>query len=138
LRKLARDGELPPLLVMWISGLQCYVVLDGHDRLQAAVLEGTTPHALGLNGLREEPLTLTTAHQMQAERIAATLGSIPRGGRPYSVDSINRVLIEAFDDRPRVEVVTRAWPLTGGSASWMNQVRSQLARVFNADPGMID
>jgi hypothetical protein len=32
-RKHARDGTLPPALLAWISALDGYVVLDGHDRL---------------------------------------------------------------------------------------------------------
>jgi hypothetical protein len=36
-RKQARDGVLPPVLLWWISGLDLYVVLDGHDRLVAAL-----------------------------------------------------------------------------------------------------
>ncbi|MGW2157615.1 hypothetical protein [Nonomuraea sp. NPDC001699] len=35
-RKQAREGILPPALLWWFSGLHCYVILDGHDRLVAA------------------------------------------------------------------------------------------------------
>jgi hypothetical protein len=38
-RKLARDGILPPVLLWWISGFDCHVVLDGHARLAAALAE---------------------------------------------------------------------------------------------------
>ncbi len=111
-------------------------MVDGHDRLHAAVLEGAAPHALALVGPREERPTLTVAAQLQAERVAATLANA-QSGRHYSVDSINRVLIEAYDDRPRVKLVTRAWPLMGGSPLWMKQVRSRLSHVLDADFGMI-
>ena len=138
-RKIARQGKLPPLLLMWISGLQRYIVLDGHDRLHAAILEGTTPRALGLLGFREEPALLTDAAGLQAESIAAAVAANPnpRGGRPYSVDSVNRLLLEAYDDRMRLKLVTRAWPLTGGCSAWMQQVRSQLANAADPDLNMI-
>ena len=32
-RKQVDEGILAPVLLWWISGLDCYVVLDGHDRL---------------------------------------------------------------------------------------------------------
>jgi hypothetical protein len=138
-RKMARDGKLPPILLMWISGLQRYVVLDGHDRLQAALLEGVTPQALGLLGFREEPVMLTDAGKVQTEAIAALVAANPnpRGGRPHTTDSVNRLLLEAYDDRPRLSLVTRAWPLSGGIASWTKQVRARLAKVSDADVDML-
>lgn len=45
-RKAAREGWLPPLVFLWISGLNAYVLLDGHARLRAAELEGVEPEGL--------------------------------------------------------------------------------------------
>ncbi|MGB8939405.1 MAG: hypothetical protein WCD21_04060 [Streptomyces sp.] len=33
-RKQARDGTLPPVLLWWVSGLDCHLVLDGHAGLR--------------------------------------------------------------------------------------------------------
>lgn len=55
-RKHAREGTLPPALLAWISALDGYVVLDGHDRLHAAALEDVTPDAISLHPIREHPL----------------------------------------------------------------------------------
>jgi hypothetical protein len=53
-RKHARDGTLPPVLLGWVSVIDAYVVLDGHDRLLAARLEHVVPDALVLAGVRED------------------------------------------------------------------------------------
>jgi hypothetical protein len=45
-RKKAREGTLPPVLLYYVSGLAEYVLLDGHDRLLAAHLEGAPAPAL--------------------------------------------------------------------------------------------
>lgn len=55
-RKHARDGTLPPALLAWISALDAYVVLDGHDRLHAAALEGVAPRAISLHAVRAHEL----------------------------------------------------------------------------------
>ncbi|RYG64401.1 hypothetical protein EON77_19785, partial [bacterium] len=47
-RKAAREGWLPPVLLHWVSGLNAYGVLDGHDRLAAAGDEGVAIDALAL------------------------------------------------------------------------------------------
>ena len=52
-RKHARDGTLPPILVAWVSALDVYVILDGHDRLLAARLENTLPEVVGVYTVEE-------------------------------------------------------------------------------------
>jgi hypothetical protein len=44
-----RDGSLPPILMMWMSGLERLVILDGHDRLAAALAEGGLPEVMILS-----------------------------------------------------------------------------------------
>lgn len=51
----ARAGTLPPVLLMWVSGLQAHVVLDGHDRLQAAVQQGKPSHTVARGARRAAP-----------------------------------------------------------------------------------
>lgn len=58
-RRQARDGVLPPVLLWWVSSICGYVILDGHDRLQAALAERMWPAYLTLGMLpaadRAEP-----------------------------------------------------------------------------------
>lgn len=41
--KVAQKQALPPLLLWKISALDAYVLIDGHDRLQAALINGIAP-----------------------------------------------------------------------------------------------
>ncbi|RZS38939.1 hypothetical protein EV193_104150 [Herbihabitans rhizosphaerae] len=54
-RRQAREGVLPSLLLWWVSGLDAWVLLDGHDRLAAAIAEDTNPDALELCRAAEAP-----------------------------------------------------------------------------------
>ncbi|UJR86206.1 hypothetical protein [Sandaracinus amylolyticus] len=47
-RKHVRDGTLPPIVLWWVSMLDAYVLLDGHDRLRAALAEDVLPRAIAL------------------------------------------------------------------------------------------
>lgn len=47
-RKSSRDGTLPPILLWWVGGLDAHVILDGHDRLQAALREDIAPSFITL------------------------------------------------------------------------------------------
>lgn len=56
-RKHVRDGSLPPILLWFVSPLDQWVVLDGHDRLLAASLEGVMPPLISIGAIRcEDPL----------------------------------------------------------------------------------
>jgi hypothetical protein len=48
-REAFREGSLPPILMMWMSGLERLVLLDGHDRLAAALAEGGMPEVMVLS-----------------------------------------------------------------------------------------
>ncbi|MFF5725047.1 hypothetical protein [[Kitasatospora] papulosa] len=48
-RKQAREGTLPPVLMWWVSGLDCHLILDGHARLAAAIAESVEPPLLRLH-----------------------------------------------------------------------------------------
>jgi hypothetical protein len=52
-RKHARAGALPPALLWWVSALDAYLVIDGHDRLRAAELEQVLPSAVALYAVQE-------------------------------------------------------------------------------------
>ncbi|PTL79149.1 hypothetical protein [Vitiosangium sp. GDMCC 1.1324] len=97
-RKHARDGTLPPVLLLYMELPQKWLVLDGHDRLQAALLEGITPPLLGLwpvftrsgtfehegPGQRIPPLTVTRAWPIRrSDWLASVLRFQPR--RPKGV-----------------------------------------------------
>ncbi len=42
-RKAVQEGWLPPLVLYWVSGLNAFLLLDGHARLVAMELEGVRP-----------------------------------------------------------------------------------------------
>lgn len=131
-RKAFREGCLPPVLLLWVSGLCRYVLLDGHDRLLAAMLEGHAPPALALLPLAESKPEVdlyqreAITHAIDQLRAAPKI-SLP-GPKPFPVEFGNRLLIEAYDDRPSLALVSRAWPLRGGVSGWLGEVQTELRR----------
>ncbi|MGN9765403.1 hypothetical protein ACTMS2_09540 [Micromonospora sp. SD12] len=114
-RKQARAGILPPVLLWWISGLDCYVILDGHDRILAAVAEEQEPPLIALASVdrhRQE-----THSQVAVDRYRTEQQLIPPGNveaLAMSSRCLARTLIEIRTDYHP----TRAWMLPGGRAAW--------------------
>lgn len=127
LRKLARDGTLPPVLLLFVSGLDLWVILDGHDRLRAAALEGAPLHWVKLCPIRE--FTYEPHEKMRAGVLRHAEEALAQGGAEHgpSLDRINERLVRAFSEASYVISRTRAAPIRGGRDQWVREVREQLA-----------
>jgi len=130
-RKHVRDGTLPPVLLLFFQLVGKWLVVDGHDRLHAALLEGRTPPLLGLWPVMEEALPDNPIVREAALRGAeASL----RARRPNEgLGAANHTLLRAYQTRRRL-VVTRAWPLRGGAPEWRGDVQAFRERSFHQDP----
>jgi hypothetical protein len=137
-RKLVRNASLPPILLYWVSGLDAYVVLDGHDRLLAASLENASAPALLLESVREHETDEATQAAilrqvtlaLEAANRARTRGMeerLARAQRLMTVEGANRLLLDAFVPAQHAGP-TRAAVLAGGVDQWAREVTEQLAQ----------
>jgi hypothetical protein len=147
-RKHARAGSLPPILLYWVSGLQAYLVLDGHDRLLAASLEDVSPPALALEAVQEEETDQETRDAIlqqvtkalaaaEKERARPPGERIARASRLMTVDKANELLLYAFAPRTYASP-TRARPLEGGAGQWAREVRREVDRQGIAQTRILD
>ncbi|MFY0529754.1 hypothetical protein ACN28I_43525 [Archangium gephyra] len=127
-RKSVRDGRLPPVLLLFVSSLDMFVVLDGHDRLTAALLEDTQAPVLVLWHVHAVRSPSRPDVQEGIERgflrLAQGTGRSPPDAR--TLDSLNERAIDAWDDRPHTRPRSRGWPLPGGRGAWEHEVKKRL------------
>lgn len=130
-RKQARAGALAPVFLWWISGLDCYVVLDGHDRLVAALSENVEPPMLALSSVSTQQAAVDT--EAVLSRYARTAEALERQvaarvpGAANARAAVNRRLAEDLKTIETAYGVTRAWPLRGGNARWHALAAAHLA-----------
>ena len=126
-RKQARDGSLPPILVWWISGLDSFVLLDGHDRFRAAILEGRQPPILALSSLSPEQnqwyVEAYIARYAQAMPHIRRQAEARVAGAEAALANAHRKLGEDVHACGIHCAPTPAWPLRGGLAAWRDAVR---------------
>ena len=118
-RKRARDGTLPPVVLLYVDLLMKWLVLDGHDRLRAALLEGATPPLLGLWPVHEVVSPVLPEKYQGIMRAAEH--HLRAGATPSVIDRVNRMLLLNYS-RHRRSTVTRGWPLKGGREAWRAEV----------------
>ncbi|MGW2858399.1 hypothetical protein [Streptomyces sp. NPDC001205] len=123
-RRQYREGVLPPVLLWWVSGLNSPVVLDGHDRLTAALAEGGRPELLVLT--RARPIGWAEravrgrveAYERQVRGRRATGGPLA----PVLISQESRRFAADLTALAETPDLTRAWPLPGGPAAWQRAV----------------
>jgi hypothetical protein len=126
-RKRARDGTLPPLLLWFVSGLDACVLLDGHDRLLAALEEGVSPRLLTLWRCCVRPRQVDVSRQQGVIEELAHRREAADPCRPaLATDHENRLLLDAFPPGARLDPISRATPLRGGSGVFERRARKAL------------
>ncbi|OIJ99343.1 hypothetical protein BIV25_09995 [Streptomyces sp. MUSC 14] len=122
-RRQARDGTLPPVLLWWVSGLDCHLILDGHARLAAAIAESTAPSVLHLH--RTAPSdevaagTERAVHHYEAELARfAELRAVHGSAVPDGAALAGPELARRLGDLHTGQRPSWAWPLDGGETRW--------------------
>ncbi|MFD5325174.1 hypothetical protein [Streptomyces sp. NPDC127092] len=132
-RKQAREGTLPPVLLWWVSGLDCHLILDGHARLAAAVAESVEPPLLQL----QRTLPGDVLAERTDEAVAFYEGELARFAQlralhgptvPDGAATAGPQLVRLLHDLNTVTQPTWAWPLPGGEDQWR-----RIAREVTAD-----
>ncbi|MFB7371270.1 hypothetical protein ACFC0D_15645 [Streptomyces sp. NPDC056222] len=126
-RKQARAGTLPPVLLWWVSGFDCYLLLDGHARLAAAIAEDVEPPVLVLRRTvpRDErergESEAAAAYEAELARFSALMA---RHGPavPDGAEIAGGVLVRRLEELRTGNRPTWAWPLAGGEHEWQRIV----------------
>lgn len=123
-RKHAREGTLPPVVLWWVGALDMHLLIDGHDRLQAAAIEGIAPSAITiwqpLEAPWEEPVPWRDELVRRYEKAFGAGDRLSDGSRRQ----LNHSLVEAYRGWRRAVTTARAKP--GLGSEWLREVRAQL------------
>ncbi|MEU4172095.1 hypothetical protein AB0F46_35090 [Streptomyces sp. NPDC026665] len=131
-RKQAREGTLPPVLLWWVSGLDCHVILDGHARYAAAVAESVEPPLLHLHRTvpRDDLVTRTEEavgfYEAELARFAG-LRAVHGPTVPDGAAITGPQLAHRLHDLNTAAQPTWAWPLPGGEERWRDIAREATA-----------
>ncbi|MFE5915792.1 hypothetical protein [Streptomyces sp. NPDC056468] len=120
-RKHARDGSLAPVLLWWVTFLDGWVILDGHDRAVAALAEDRTPECVELGRVPDEEewrraaVEVTEAHEHRMQGLAAHTDD---PGAEHRRATMERAYGETIASLPYGVPPTRFLSLPGGAAAW--------------------
>lgn len=124
-RKHARDGNLPPILLWSMGGIELPILVDGHDRLRAALAERVEPRVVALwqSVERPDPGTERWQRKIVGSYEKANLRAERLSNRTRA--ELNRELVRAFRS-PRAAITT-ARARNDLDALWIDEVRAELS-----------
>lgn len=127
-RKRAREGRLPPVLLFYVSGLTMFALLDGHDRLAAAIAEGMAPPLLVLWHVRQSTRAPDPALQEAIwDVVSRRQDAWGETGPPVEeVKQDNDLLRSVSVPRDRFVAKTRASRLGDDAARWEGRLLRML------------
>ncbi|MBK3646333.1 hypothetical protein [Streptomyces sp. MBT33] len=118
-RKHAREGTLAPVLLWWVSFLDGWLLLDGHDRAVAALEEGGVPPCVVLTRVQDDEQWRRGAAEMTEwyRRETAEPAVHPASpGAERMRAARDEGYASALASLPYEEAPTEVWPLAGTPA----------------------
>ncbi len=118
-QKQIQAGHLPPVVVLAASIFEMFVVLDGHDRLEAAHREGVCCPLRILAPLRTQTWPEDAHTQAMRDGVTHQVGKLDWDAiQPQSQKKLNDAVVRAWARPEHTFVRSRCWPLVGGLEAW--------------------
>lgn len=133
-QKQLRAGVRPPAVVLAASIIEMFVILDGHDRLEAAHREAPPPVPTRQGSPGDYPLIIlaplrrqTWAEDEQTQRRRAGVAhQVERVAwnelQPLSQRKLNDAVIQAWVRPEHHYPRSRCWPVPGGFGAWQTSL----------------
>jgi hypothetical protein len=124
--KLVRDHTLPPVLVWWVEGFCSYFVIDGHDRLAAAMVADQQVPILALCSVRDRDEAHGHGRAKRGDpyaQIDTVIAALPDNPAAHNAAARAAFLFEV--DSEAVDR-TRAWVSTAPVEAWPSFVENEI------------
>ena len=117
-QKQIAAGHLPPVVVLAVSVIEMFLVLDGHDRLEAAHREGVPCPLRILAPLRTQRWPEDAFDDRRAG-VARQVDMVDWDTlKPLSQKKLNDAVVGAWARPEHTYPRSRCWPIAGGLAGW--------------------
>lgn len=120
-RKCIQAGNCPPVLAWFITSLDAFIIIDGHDRLQAHLLENKLPEIYVIHSLKEYFFSQSSFRQ---EKIIKGLEIREKDPfkRQLTIEEKNTILLKAFENGPYQDPYTAGTAKHGFEEQWLKEI----------------
>lgn len=91
-RKKAKENSLPPILLWYIPPLDSFIIIDGHSRLKASILEGKRPDFVVVGPFRK---VVVPRNEKIIKKIIDSIKNSEKNSE-ISVEKLNNIMIRLY------------------------------------------
>ncbi|RXJ87325.1 hypothetical protein [Arcobacter sp. CECT 8985] len=125
-RKKVLDGSLPPILLQFIPTLDAFIILDGHCRYKASLLEGILPKLIVVNGVKKIIVKEDEQRKQKVlEGIEKNKNKINVSKR-MGVKKLNDLLINIYGDKEFYTSHFKGKAVFNFNEKWQNIIENRL------------
>ena len=124
-RKKIKEDSLPPIILIHLSQLSNSIIIDGHSRLLASIIEDVPPKLIILYPTTEQEIKPDLEQAViRAKALDTQFGKNPI----LKLEQMNQLLISFYDDRPWLVRRTNA-KFNKDEEQWNNEVRKLIEQL---------
>jgi len=130
-RKKIREKACPPLLLWWQSSMLSHIVIDGHSRWCAHLLEKTIPDVLIVSAYQTTNYDHLDTPEKRLRNLQALKQYVNNSAQhvtPTSMSHINQMLMNAYPNTTKHEAVTIGKPIENLDKRWLSEINT----LFNS------
>ncbi len=131
-RKKVRENNLPPILAWYLHCLDAYIIIDGHSRLMASILEGVPPNIIVAYSAEENDITVRKKIQQETNTdMSEQLSKIDLDR--ISTEKLNQILIQIYHQDPEIQTKTVAWAVRDLDELWTHELTKYLSQIDKSE-----
>lgn len=123
-RKKIRENACPPLLVWYQPHLHAYLLVDGHARFQAHLLENLEPKILAIEQFFKQTYPLDEEkREQECQKVFSGLQkNFEKTKKPLATDTLNGIVLQLYDDYSHDRQTLMAKPIANLDEIWQSQL----------------
>lgn len=124
-RKKVKENTCPPILTMYVTCLDAYLIIDGHSRLLAYQLENQPANCLILSQYMNIPISGKNQCKNRLQVLTGLkqrLANHERNKTEPNINDINNVLIDAYSYDFYPKYITTGKAVTDMTKTWETEV----------------
>lgn len=124
-RKKIRENACPPLLLWWQSNMLSHIIIDGHSRWRAHLLENTKPDVLVISAyqmVKRDYLDTPDRRLNILQALKHYVNNSAKHSQSTSMDHINQMLTQAYPNTTSYEAMTIGKPIEDLDKRWLSEI----------------
>ncbi|MFN8673413.1 MAG: hypothetical protein U0457_15180 [Candidatus Sericytochromatia bacterium] len=124
-RKKIKENSLPPIFILYLSFLEEFIIIDGHSRLMASILENVKPKIIAIYPIKENNISIDNYIKLNSLKNI----EINYNNSQIEVKKTNDLLINLFKENKKFKTLFTFFIQKNINNIWDNEVKNRFKEI---------